>query len=214
MSEPTNIKVIPRTAEVLYDHSKTLLELQSYKTDTINPYGAKVDTITQGFMRGRIGMRHKITLGLSKNKHYSYGCLWYDTIEIELIIDPVIMIAKEIYEDDCMRKAVIGHELKHITVDREIVNKYARSMGKQVHETLKLRGFVVGPVSLAQIENTSTNMQKLIEQVLMLEYQKLGLDRRIRQIEVDSRDEYDRVESLCPAFKEKLERLHRKIPVR
>ncbi len=206
--EPTKIEVIPHTAKVKYDYSQSLEQIQAYQTDTIDPYSFHGHTITQGFMRGQIELRHKITFGTIKNSSLGYGCLWYNTIRIELDIDPSIVIAKELYDDKCMREAIIEHEMKHVYVDRKIVNQYAKSIGQRVFSALKKRGFSVGPFAIERMEEIQGKMQRVVAQILDLEYKKLGITRKERQQAVDSLEEYQRVDDECPEFKERKDELY------
>ncbi len=208
---PTKIDVIPSTAKVKYDHSQTLQQIQAYQTDTVDPYAFQGKTITQGFMRGQIELRHKMTFGHVTDDRFGYGCIWYDTILVELKIDPEIVIAKELYNDSCMRKSIIKHELKHVRVDREIVNKYAKLIGKRLYEALKSRGFSVGPIQKSRIDEVRAKMQRVVNQILELEYKKLGIERKERQRGVDSLDEYHSVDAECPSFHKRKEKLYKRV---
>lgn len=201
--EPTKINIVPHTAEVQYDYSQSLRDIQNYQTDTVDPYGFHGQTVTQGFMKGQIGLEQKIRFGQSKNPRYGYACVWYHDITVNIHIDPKIVIARELYHDPCMRRAIINHELKHVRVDREIVNKYAKSMGNKLMSALKSRGFSAGPFDLSRLPEVQSKMQRVVHQVLELEYQKLGIERQERQRAVDSRAEYDSVDQECPDFKKR-----------
>ena len=155
---PTKINIIPRTQEVKYDHSQSLKKIQNYSTDTVDPYGFHGQTITQGFMNGQIMLEHKIQYGQLTNSKYNYACIWYKDITVEIKIDPSIVIAKELYRDKCMRNAILGHELKHVRVDREIVNKYARAMGAKLMSALKSRGFEAGPMRMERMQEVSAKI--------------------------------------------------------
>ena len=206
--EPTKINIVPRTAKVKYDYSQTLKQIQNYSIDTVDPYGFHGQTITQGFMKGQIELRHKIQFGQVKNPTFGIGCVWYNDITVEIKIDPTIVIAKELYRDACMRKAILGHELKHVRVDREIVNKYAKSMGKKLMKALKSRGFTAGPFELQRMPEVTGKMQTVVKQILELEYKKMGIERQERQRDVDSLEEYNSVDDKCPTFKKKKQKLY------
>lgn len=208
--EPTKINIVPRTSEVQYDYSQSLRQLQTYKTDTVDPYGFHGKTVTQGFMKGQIQLRHSIKFGQSRSEHYNAGCVWYDEIRVELNIDPTIVIAKELYRDRCMKKAIVDHEIIHVKVDRRIVNKFAKSMGKKLFAALKSRGFSVGPIKATRISEVQNKMQTVVGQILELEYKKLGIERQEMQREVDSREEYDSVDDKCPSFEKKKKKLYDK----
>ncbi len=207
---PAKINIVPRTEDVKYDYRQSLKKIQSYSTDTVDPYGFHGTTITQGFMKGKIQLSQKIKFGQAGNTRAGYGCTWYSDITIELHIEPTIVIAKEIYQDKCMRKAVVDHELKHVRVDREVVNKYAQEMGNKLMSALNSRGFEAGPFELRRMDEVQQKMQRVVRQVLELEYKKLGIERQERQGKVDSLEEYESVDDRCPAFEAKKGELYKK----
>lgn len=199
--EPTKINVTPVSEKLKYDVSKTLKELQARKTNTIDPYSFHGQSVTQAYMKGSVGLGYNISFSSSTNPRNNITCMWYKDINIKIKVAPTIVIAKEIYNHPCMRGAVIGHELKHVKVDRAVVNKYAKSIGKRLMSELKSRGFTAGPFSTDRIEEVKAKMSRVVAQIIELEERKMDLERRERQIAVDSREEYDRVDDKCPDFK-------------
>ena len=205
---PTKINIVPRTEKVRYDYRQTLKQIQKHSTDTVDPYGFHGTTVTQGFMSGKIGLEHEIEFGQVANKRRGYACVWYKDITVKIHIEPTIVIANELYRDKCMRKAILGHELKHVRVDREIVNEYAKTMGNKLLKALKSRGFSAGPFQIDRAQHVMQKMQRVVAQILELEYQKMGLDRQERQRAVDNIEEYTSVDDKCPAFEEKKKALY------
>ena len=196
----TEVNVIPKTQDIKYDYSLTLDEMQIKAADimTIDPYSFHSSSTTDGYMEGGIKMRWKVNFG---NKNYSalgVTCLWYDTINIELELSPTIFIAQEVYQDPCNRKAVTEHEMKHVMVDRKIVNKYSKIIGNKVLSELKQRGFHVGPIKSQYAQQTVDRMQRTVDQIVNHEYEKMKLERIDLQRAVDSLEEYERVGALCP----------------
>lgn len=205
---PTKINIIPRTEDVEYDPYQTLKQIQNYDMDTVDPYAFHGNTITQGFMKGKVALKQKIKFGHSVNKQADYACVWYKDITVELHIDPTIVIAKELYRDNCMRKAITRHELKHVRVDREIVNKYAKSMGAKLLSELKSRGFKAGPIPRERVKEVMAKMERVVGQILELEYQKLGIERQEKQRTVDTLEEYESVDDKCPHFEKKKQKIY------
>ena len=197
MPKPAEIRVIPKTQAVKYDLTQTRAELQGYTMDTVNPYGFDSNSHTNGFMRGLITMQPFVKLDYKNVLGNRAVCIWYDTIELKIEIDPLIVIAKEVAEDPCEFEVVKEHELKHVMVDRKIVNKYARSMSRKVHEGLKARGFLVGPVRGEDAQKVAERMQETVGQLVELEYKKMEIERTERQQAIDSLEEYERVGSIC-----------------
>ena len=203
MPKPTEINVTPSTQEVKFDYSKTLAQLQGQHVDTINPYDFTGIAETQGFMSGRIKFQPEVKLNYKHYPLYGAVCIWYESIDVKFEIDPSITIAKEIYEDRCMRKAVKDHEMKHVMADRKVVNKYSKIMGKKIYDGLKQRGFMAGPVKAEYAKQIAERMQDTVFQIVTHEYKKMDLERQDMQQAIDSLEEYERVNSQCPKFQKK-----------
>lgn len=197
MPEPTRINVVPRTEPVKYDISQTLAQIQSQDIDTINPYGFGSKSSTTGYMKGEVAMLQEVKIKHQTVRGKRYACVWYDTITLKIEIDPTIVIAKEVAEDPCRYKAVKEHELKHVMVDRKIVNKYAKSMGQKVFDGLQSRGFIVGPIKAEDAPIVAKRMQSTVAQLLELETKKMEIERAEGQQAIDSLEEYGRVNDAC-----------------
>jgi hypothetical protein len=197
MPEKARINILPDTKPVRYDFSRSLAELQGQAVDTINPYGFHDTTRTQGFMEGTVTMKPVVRIDYRFLPGYDAFCLWYDTIDVHLDIEPVIVIAREVYEDKCLREAVLEHEMKHVAADRQVVNKYAKVMGQKIYDALQQRGFVAGPVPQAQGQETADRMQNTVYQITDHEYKKMQLERTEKQQAIDSLAEYKRVSAKC-----------------
>lgn len=195
----TKINVKPETHPVKYDYTKTLAQLQRVQSDTINPYGFHQTTQIRGLMQGSIQVRNPdVKFGYRQIDIAGNTCVWFDTITIGIVIDPTIIIAKEVAADPCTLKAVRGHELQHVKIDRQIVNKYARSMGEKVHKALESRGYAAGPVPAAQVQDMVNKMGEIIFKIVGHEQKKMVLERDERQQAFDSLDEYENVANSCP----------------
>lgn len=200
MPEPTKINVIPSTKEIKYDYSSSLQNIQKVETDTKNPYGFHAFTVTQGFMKGQVKFSPKITLDFKTVPQQRSACLWYKEIDLRIEIDPTIVIGKEVAADTCMKKAVIEHELKHVKVDRAVVNKYSRRMGQKIYDRLKVAGFIVGPVPSKDAQKMAERMHEVVSSILKSEYVMMEQERAKAQQGIDSRKEYDAVAAQCPRF--------------
>ncbi len=204
LPKPAQINVIPTTKAVKYDFSQTLAEIQGQDMDTLNPYSFHSASFTQGFMKGSIHMEPTVKLSGFTEPSKGMACLWYNTIDITIKIDPRIIIAREVYDDPCARSAVLGHEMKHVEVDQELVNSYAKLMAQKIEEGLKARGgFVVGPIPVSQKEQVVNRMQDTVFKIIEREYQRMELDRQDAQSAVDSIEEYERVNAECPDAQKK-----------
>jgi hypothetical protein len=200
MPKPTDIIVIPSTEDIEYDFDQKLVDIQDVEMDTVDPYGIHATTTTQGFMKGGIKIKPEVKLDFQTVRRSGGVCLWYDSIKIEVEIDPTIVIGKEVAKDKCMKKAVLEHEHKHIRADREIVNKYAQETAQKVYALLKKKGFLVGPVAFDQGEAAAAAMYEQVFEVIRYENKVMQQERAKIQQAIDSKEEYDRVAALCPEF--------------
>ncbi len=200
LPQPTEIQAKPSSKSIEYDYSQSLSDLQRVRTDTIDPHSFNGISMTQGYMDGAIKLVPKVDLNYKVYTGYKAACIWYDKIRITIEINPRIIIAKEVHDDRCMGDVVAEHEMKHVKIDREIVNKYAQIMGSEVYDALKERGFIAGPIPSDSVESIAARMQKVVYQVVEHEYKKMDLEREEKQRDVDNIDEYKRVQSLCPDF--------------
>jgi hypothetical protein len=197
--KPT-IRVAPDGGNLIYDTRQPMAALQGKQMDTVSPYGFDGVTITQGYMEGAIAVRPSVKVDAYPVARGRGACVYYDEIVIEIKIDPKITIAKEVWADPCMRRAVTEHELKHVTTDRRIVNKYGAAMAKRVYERLRERGFITGPVRAEDAQRAAEQMQQMVFDLVEHEYKKMELERAEAQQAVDSREEYDRVAAQCPRW--------------
>ncbi len=205
MPQRTRINVVPRTEKVKFDFNQSLAQIQSHETDTIDPHSFGGSSVMQGYMNGSIKVAPRVKLGTKTWPSLGAGCVWYDVIDVGLEIDPTIVIAKEVARDRCMKNAVVEHEMKHVNVDRAIVNEYAQTMGRKIFDALSERGFKSEVVRLSSMDAVVQRMQDTVFQVVDLEYRKMELDRLERQRAIDSREEYERVSNLCEGFKRPLQ---------
>lgn len=204
----TKINILPSAKKTRLVTSGSLKDIQNVEIDTIDPYGLHANTMTQGFMKGKVSVQPSIKIDHKQLPGRELVCVWYEEINVKFHIDPEIHVAQEVYADDCMRKAVVEHENKHITVDRKIVNKYGRIIGNRINSELKRRGFSVGPLEFDAAHTTIEKMQKLIVNIVKEEYANLTEERQMKQQAVDNLEEYERVRNKCPHFKMALPHNH------
>lgn len=200
MAKPTEINVVPVTQDVNFVTDMTLAEMQKQTTDTINPHSFNGLSVTQGFAMGEIRIKASVSLDGVKVQGNPAACLWYKDINIGFEMDPNIYIAKEVYKDLCMRRAVTDHEMKHVNTDKRVINKFAKHIGRTIYDELKARGFVAGPIPLEDVKSVSERMKKTVLQLVEREQKRFELNRMDMQALVDTKEEYDRVAAQCPHF--------------
>ena len=190
------IDVKTSTDKVTWDFSKSEKQLNRFTIDTVNPYGKEVITDVGGLMQGGIVTSESIAFKSLTNNRINQVCYWFDKITVTLHIMPTIYIASEFPPGSCKHNAIKEHEMKHIAVDREIVNKYAHTIGQAMQQSVREQS-VFGPYAVAHSAQAEAYMKARLEGVLKYYAKMMDDERRRRQQVVDSLSEYERVNRMC-----------------
>ncbi len=190
------IDVKTSTDKVTWDFSKSEKQLNNFNIDTVNPYGKEVITDVGGLMQGGIVTKESIAYKTLTHNGLNQVCYWYDKIIVSLHIMPTIYIASEFPQGSCKHNAIREHEMKHISVDREIVNKYAHIIGQAIQQSVREQS-VFGPYAVAHSAQAEAFMKARLENTLKYYSKMMDDERRRRQQLVDTLAEYERVNKMC-----------------
>lgn len=186
-----------RSQPIRYDYAKNTSHLNNHDVDTVNPYGDNVSTDVGGLMSGKIQYESNIQVSSVRYPVGNVNCLWIDKVTVEIVVDPVIMIAAEHPEGSCKHSAILEHEKKHVATDLAVVKEYLQPARQAVALAVQKVG-VVGPKPTAKADEFKKKMTEYIQNALKAEMDKMYADRRERQAAIDTKEEYDRVDAMCP----------------
>ena len=189
------IQVLPKTANIRYDHSMTTAQLTAMGSNTVNPYASNLDATTGGLRSDSAKISSNIKMGTQTYPALQVGCIWYDSIEVNIALNPVIYIAKEYQQEPC-KSAITEHEVKHVTVDREVMNKYAAEIGRAIQSSVNQAG-ALGPFNVQEMHQHQDRLIKHIQSAIDSQQLMLEKEMRTRQAQVDSLEEYERVSKIC-----------------
>ena len=189
------INIRPVTKKIDYDLSKTSAQLNQLQSNTISPYGLGVDQTTGGLRHDQPTIKTTMTFNVITNQQSQFTCLSYNTINVDIKLKPKIYIAKEFNEGRCARE-VVEHERKHVYVDRKIMNKYTKLMGKAVQKAVNDAG-VIGPFASNRTENFQDKMAANIKSALSSVELSMQNEMNREQQQIDSLEEYERVSKHC-----------------
>ncbi len=192
------VRVSPSKSVIQYDNSKSQDELDLMEIDTVNPYGQNKETHVGGLMSGEIRVEHQIGFVQERYEQINQACLHYDSVTVNMIINPTIYIARENPVGSCSYNAILEHEKKHVEADRIVVNKYAKRIGEALSYALNKYGATFGPFEASRVAAVQTKLQTYIDGIVKAEVDKMNKERMIIQQSIDSLEEYERVRRLCP----------------
>tara|TARA_B100001989_G_C24518253_1_gene454390 strand:- start:96 stop:836 length:741 start_codon:yes stop_codon:yes gene_type:complete len=204
-----SITVTPVMGKVRYDTSKSLKDLQNVSADMRNPHGLHDTFYTFSFARSNIisNVRMDFNYEGMHRRGRSVECVSYKNVDVQIKIDSSITIAKELSDNVCMRDALIKHEQKHISIDREMVDKYAASIGAKIADVLKSDRAVTGPYLKKHSPKSAKEMRHYLQKVIALELKRMNVEREDEHRAFDNSAHYYNVGSECTEFQEEEKKL-------
>ena len=190
------ISIRTSTDQIGYDFSLSEKQLNGFNITTVSPYASNIITDVGGLMKGGIETQQQMSFGTLTNQTKGQICFWHDSIDILIHIKPTIYIANEFPTGTCMHNAIMGHEQKHIQVDREMVNKYAAIIG-QAFQADVAQYRVFGPVPLSNQEAALSQIKTRMQAILKQYTNQMSAERKARQQQIDNLGEYERVNKSC-----------------
>jgi len=189
------IQVLPKTKDIVYDYSQTTKQLTARRTTSPGPYGSNIDTATGGLRADQISTTSNIKMGTLTYQVQNAGCIWYDEVTVNINLNPVIYVAKEYQKEPC-KGAILKHELRHVEVDRFVVNKYAQEIGTAIQTAVNKAG-AVGPFAVADMNRQQDQLIKQVQAAIKSQEHLLHQEMRTLQSQVDSLEEYERISKIC-----------------
>ncbi|WP_435640099.1 hypothetical protein [Micavibrio aeruginosavorus] len=191
------ININPVSNTIQYDFSKRSAELGAAMADndSYNPYAGMSDTATGGMRHDRVRTSMAMEWSIFHSPDLGQACMQFKSVTLNITLSPVVYVAQEFSRQPC-RAAVIKHELKHVEVDRHIMNAYVQVVGRLMKQAVDQTG-VIGPIPLDDVEKYKSATLEQVKQALHSQDKALEKDQYNLQAQVDSRAEYDRIGSIC-----------------
>lgn len=195
VEKPPAVTVRVETADIVYDFAQTAQALAALRGDTRSPYPAGVDSVSGGLRKMTPKITTLFSWSLTEWPAKKTGCLTYKTVDVTIRMDPQIYVAREFNTDVC-RNAILQHERKHVAVDRQVMNKYAGSMGRAIQQAVDKAG-AIGPFALGRAQEMQDISGRHVEKALEEQISLMEQEMHRRQEKVDSLEEYEYVSSFC-----------------
>jgi hypothetical protein len=191
------IKVDPVSDEIRYDYSMSSRELtQKQNGAAYSPFPPGTDTATGGLREDHPVISYSIDVGGLEYPKLQQACLWYKTVNVKIQLSPHIYIAREYNDAGPCREAIMAHELHHVDVDREMMNKYSNIIGQAAQDVV-IKAGAVGPVNHEKVESTRQDLLDRVKAAITAAEEPLKIEMHDRQAQVDSLEEYKRISEIC-----------------
>lgn len=196
---PKTPRIVVNTSDttVRYDHTKGQRELEGMDKDTVSPYDPHIKTHVGGLMNGEITISQNIRFYQETYPSLNIGCLYLDSIKVDLHMKPVIYVSKAYKKGSCMYNSVLEHEKKHVAVDQALMVKYRAIMMAALERALAELGHKRGPMKTSGLSGAQQKFQTSIQNVVKKYSAQLTSERKKQQQDVDNLAEYERVQARC-----------------
>ncbi len=124
------------------------------------------------------------------------ACMWISEINIKLHYQPTVYISREFVPGSCYHNAVMAHEQKHVGLDQALLAAFAPQLQQGIQAGAQSIG-LRGPMPQGQMESVSRDLQNTMERRLNDLMDRFSTDREAHQMQIDTAQEYARVQSLC-----------------
>ena len=117
-------------------------------------------------------------------------------MDVNININPKILIASDHKKGECRHNAILNHEMKHIFIDREIVRKYVPLIKREM-EQAAIKVGIVGPKDARNAKLFQDKITDYMDGRLKIITTKMYSERSQNQQGIDSLAEYNRVSAEC-----------------
>lgn len=115
-------------------------------------------------------------------------CVWFDEIRITLEVAHHVYISKEIQKDECVRQAVLEHELEHVKIDFALLKRHIKDLKLHLKHLAVTTG-TVGPVPEHRMEITVQRLKFMFLEKVVKLTNKFRQDRMKWQATIDTKED-------------------------
>lgn len=190
--KPPSIELDTQQAPVSHDFGKPLAALERLQGNRRTIHGGKGSHVL-GLAHARLVSRVQFTVSIARLPDGTF-CAAPATVRASFgFSESRVLVARELPRGSCIHGEVLAHEMRHVEVDRALLQEYTPKIRAALEETIERIGSVRDrneKAILAMIKNR-------IESGMKASFRQFEAAREQRQEQVDTPAEYDRVSRSC-----------------
>lgn len=172
-------------------------ELQKFQGNADIPPAAIYHITIHAMSTGHMQMMTKpafVTKAVGKND----VCIFPQTVDVHIHIDPVIYMARELRDDACEYREYMLHELQHVEEDKRLVEDYKEIILRNMDFAFPAASdYAVGPVPRSLLKEAQAELSANIQGAMQSTFDSMMRERTERQRAIDSTGEYMRLSVAC-----------------
>lgn len=150
-----------------------------------------------GLNQSVIGGSYKVQYEQRVNPQTGGVCVAPHKVQFDIVYTNTIYIAQDFKSMGCRYSATMAHEKRHVNADLRVLDKHLSAIRDALHRAASKIG-VRGPFSGEQLAEVRRDMTELIAAGADKAMTDMREDRRKRQADIDTHENYLRDTALCP----------------
>ena len=192
-----SITVVPSSAPVQYDFSKSTQDLTAQNKNHRSPSTSQPGSQVLGQHLGRITSQIRLVTQIRTNTQTQLSCISIKSIEIMVHLDPKIFISRDHFPGSCKHNVIHQHELMHLQTDQQIILDYTSVIQQNLYRYFAKVPNVIGPVVKAAIPSARSELSSRVDRITAPIFKTMEKDRDARHGRIDTPEEYARIARLC-----------------
>ncbi len=210
--------ITPKEQQVKYIHDRSFFDLSKVQSDTVNPYGRNQVSHTFGLAHRQFQLDQRVEYKLMTYPRTGEVCLWIDSIDVDIDLEPTIYIAKEYDQGSCHYNHVLAHEQGHLNIDRQVTSKYLGIIQSKLTQFLQ-QNRIYGPMKRNLQNALTSKMQRDVSNTISDIVKAMEKERAVKQAAIDSLESYEAtsqyITDVCdkqhPAIAQRRDKLLKKV---
>jgi len=189
--DPTDIRISVTIEPPKTDFTKSDSQLDALKAGVAgNPRFIPISGLTLA----KIAVNSEVRIANIRTGS-GQTCVWPTAVVVTLSTAPEVYVVTN--HGKCRTDLAIGHEMQHVAIDREIIDRYSPIFRRRITAMVDAIG-TVGPVAQIDLSSVRRRIEEKINAAIAVVGDQMDAERAARQQALDSPSEYARLSLTCP----------------
>lgn len=182
---------------VRIDNSKSSAALAELRQRSASPGYDGEFAVVDGITDSNFAFKYDMDFESVSRPVLRDACIRVKAVNLTISYTATVYVASQIPPGSCRHALTSEHEMRHVNTDITALKEFLPSVRKIV-EAAVMSEAVTGHIPQAQVESAQASLSKKLTAVLGEATGALRRARALRQQQVDSREEYQRLSTACP----------------
>lgn len=165
---------------------------------TTLPYAAREGVEINGLTESRLYLDHHIKFHNVVNQSTGLGCIAVERVTVTLRAQPKVYIAREFTRDACRYREIYIHEQRHVSTDHALLERYRARIADGMRVSFaRPADYASVSVAARYLPIAQRQLEDNVRATLRVLYDEMLRERDHEQRQVDTPEEYQRINTAC-----------------